>query len=74
MDNLSWCIELTFCTFYFYLDKDVKIGESWGTKFNYTLHIVPTNMNGYCKLFEIHGSYPPTNTYIGNIDNNKSWK
>ena len=49
----------------FDLDKDVEVDEYWNI--NYTIHIVPTNLNGYCKLFEIHGSYPPTNTYIGNM-------
>ena len=59
--------EVFFNATTFDLDEDVKIGESWGTKFNYTFHIVPTNMNGYCKLFDIHGNYEPTNTYIGKV-------
>ena len=55
----------------FDLDMDVDLGDHWtaGTEFNYKAHIVPTNLNGYCKLFEIHGSYPHTSTYIGKMKN-----
>ena len=44
----------------FDLAKDVEFGEYWsqGTELNYTVHIVPTNLNGYCKLYDIYGSYP----------------
>ena len=53
----------------FDLSKDVEFSGFWimGSIENYTAHTVPTNLNGYCQLFDIHGSYPPMNTYIGNV-------
>ena len=44
----------------FDMNRDVTFGEFWSeeAKINYTVQIIPTNLNGYCKLFDIHGSYP----------------
>ena len=61
--------EVFFNATTFDLVKDVEVGDSWsmGTEINYSVHIVATHLNGYCKVFDIHGSYPPSYTYIGNM-------
>ena len=44
----------------FDIDRDVEFGAFWykEAKINYTVQIIPTILNGYCKVFDIHGSYP----------------
>ena len=43
----------------FDIDKDVEFGMFWSKEatMNHTVQIIPTILNGYCKFFDIHGSY-----------------